>query len=159
TRKELYVADTGNRRVAVFDANSNFLRQFGGHGSGPGQFDEPVSVAVSPEGKVFVTDMRNKRLQILDRNGNFLSEIKFPNWRDQYLNEPYVTLDKLGNIFISDPANARVYKYSQEGNLLQTIESNASLILENPVGVAVGADGSLFIADGKRNNVYKINPS
>ncbi|MEI7556260.1 flippase activity-associated protein Agl23 [Candidatus Chlorohelix sp.] len=159
TRKELYVADTGNRRVAVFDANGIFLRQFGGRGSGQGQFDEPVSVAVSPDGKVYVTDMRNKRLEILDRDGKFLSEIKFPNWRDQYLNEPYVTLDKVGNLFISDPTNARVYKYSPEGNLLQTIESSASLILENPVGVAVGADGSLYIADAKRHNVYKVKPS
>ncbi|NWJ47171.1 MAG: TIGR03663 family protein [Chloroflexi bacterium] len=159
TRKELYVADTGNRRVAVFDANGNFLRQFGGRGSGPGQFDEPVSVAVSPSGKVYVTDMRNKRLQILDRDGNYISEIKFPNWRDQYLNEPYVTLDSVGNLFISDPTNARVYKYSPDGSLLQTIESNASLVLENPVGVAVGADGSLYIADAKRNNVYKVKAS
>jgi glucose/arabinose dehydrogenase len=43
--------------------------------------------------------------------------------------------------------------------LLQTIESNASLVLENPVGVAVGADGSLYIADAKRNNVYKVKAS
>ena len=39
----LYVTDTGNKRVVVFDANGNAITQFGSGGADPGQFDEPVA--------------------------------------------------------------------------------------------------------------------
>jgi len=156
TKGELYVADTGNRRVLVFDKSGNFLRQFGSAGSGPAQFNEPVSVAVSPQGKVYVTDSRNKRVQIFDRDGNYQSEIAVPNWVDQPLSEPYVALDLQGNIFVSDSANGRVYKFSPEGGLLQTFESQSGTVLVNPIGLAVGPGGFLYVADAKQHSIIKI---
>jgi uncharacterized protein (TIGR03663 family) len=159
TKGELYLADTGNRRVAVFDKNGNFLRQFGGRGSGPGQFDEPVALAVSPNGNVYVTDLRNKRVQLLDRDGKYISEVKVPSWRDQNLNEPYVTLDSTGKVYVSDPANAKILVFSPDLSPLQPIESGAGVILENPVGMAVSPDGFLYVADAKRHTVAKIKLS
>ncbi len=156
TKGELYVADTGNRRVLVFDKNGNFLRQFGSRGSDPAQFDEPVSVAVSPQGKVYVTDSRNKRVQIFDRDGNYQSEIVVPNWIDQSLSEPYVAPDSEGNLFVSDSANGRVYKFSPDGKLSQTFDSQSGTVLVNPVGVAVGSDGYLYVADAKQHSIVKI---
>ncbi len=156
TKGELYVADTGNRRIVVFDKNGNFIRQFGTVGGGPAQFDEPYSVAVSPDGKVYVTDSRNKRVQILDRNGNYQSEIKVPDWKDQPLSEPYVALDGQGNVFVSDSANGRVLKYSKDGAFLQTLDTQDGRVLVNPVGLAVGLDGQLYVADAKQHAIVKF---
>ena len=47
---ELYVTDTGNKRVLVFDAQGNPLRQFGGLGSGPANLNEPVGIAIDRYG-------------------------------------------------------------------------------------------------------------
>jgi DNA-binding beta-propeller fold protein YncE len=156
TKGELYVTDTGNRRIIVFDNNGNPLRQFGSSGSQPGQFNEPTGIAVSPEGKVYVTDLRNKRLQILDTNGNYLSEISIPDWKEQALSEPYVTLDSKGNIYVSDSGNARILKFSKDGVPLGTLGGQVGQSLENPIGVAVGADGYLYVADGKRHSIVKL---
>jgi len=156
TKGELYVADTGNRRIVVFDKSGNFLRQFGNQGGGPAQFDEPVSVVVSPDGKVYVTDSRNKRVQILDRNGNYQSEIKVPDWKDQPLSEPYVALDGQGNVFVSDSANGRVLKYGKDGALLQTLDTQDGKVLVNPIGLGVGPDGFLYIADAKQHAIVKF---
>ncbi|HWA15598.1 MAG TPA: NHL repeat-containing protein, partial [Gemmatimonadales bacterium] len=59
----VFVADTGNKRVVVFDADGNFISQFGSAGLDPGQFDEPVGVAVDNESRVYVTDTWNQRIQ------------------------------------------------------------------------------------------------
>ncbi len=155
TRKELYVADTGNRRIVVFDKNGNYLRQFGSLGSGPGQFSEPMAVAVSADGHVYVTDLRNKRLQILDRDGKYQGEVKI-EWREQGQGEPYVTVDAAGTVYVSDPPAARIYKYSADGKLLGTIENQAGVVLENPTGLAVSSDGYLYVADTRRNTITKI---
>ena len=38
----VYVTDTGNKRVVVFDSNGTYITEFGSYGMEPGQFDEPV---------------------------------------------------------------------------------------------------------------------
>ncbi|MEI7554425.1 flippase activity-associated protein Agl23 [Candidatus Chlorohelix sp.] len=152
-RKELYVADTGNRRIVVFDKNGIPLRQFGTSGTEPGQFNEPTSVAVSDDGKVYVTDLRNKRVQVLDLDGKYLSEITIPYWHEQPLSEPYITLDKVGNAYISDSANATIYRIGKDDHEIAIINDSALL---NPVGLAIGKDGNLYIADAKRHSIIKL---
>lgn len=60
----VYVADTQNHRVEVFDADGGFLTQWGGYGSAPGQFNRPMGIAVSPDGRVYVADTYNNRIQV-----------------------------------------------------------------------------------------------
>jgi DNA-binding beta-propeller fold protein YncE len=157
---ELYVADTGNRRVLIFDKQGKYLRQFGSKGSGQAQFDEPVGIALSPDGKVFVSDLRNKRIQIFDKQGKYLNEFKVAaGWQEQPLSEPYMTFDKQGILYVSDSPNGRIYKYTADGQFLQTIENQTGAPMVNPVGLVINpADGFLYVADAKRNAVVKVKP-
>jgi DNA-binding beta-propeller fold protein YncE len=61
----VYVADTANGRIAVFDGQGKFLRNIGAQGAGDGQLDHPNGIAVIPEKKasdIFVTEERNNRV-------------------------------------------------------------------------------------------------
>jgi hypothetical protein len=69
----LYVLDSGNARIQVFDGDQNYLTEFGGPGTEPGTFDFgrgtaatdfTGSVAVGPNGKVYVAEVNNARIQI-----------------------------------------------------------------------------------------------
>ena len=51
----------------MFDADGNFVTQFGSAGFDPGQFDEPVGVAVDKNGTVYVVDTWNQRIQTFTR--------------------------------------------------------------------------------------------
>ncbi|MCL5099011.1 MAG: peptidyl-alpha-hydroxyglycine alpha-amidating lyase family protein [Candidatus Omnitrophica bacterium] len=72
---DFYVSDGyGNARVAKFSREGKYLMDWGSHGTGPGQFDTPHSIAVDSRGTVFVSDRENNRIQIFDAGGQFLDQ-------------------------------------------------------------------------------------
>ncbi|HXB66062.1 MAG TPA: NHL repeat-containing protein [Solirubrobacteraceae bacterium] len=89
---DVYVADEENQRVEKFGAAGNFILMFGDdvnkdgadvckageecragvEGSGAGDFNAPVGVAVDPtSGAVYVTDFSNHRIDKFDAEGKF----------------------------------------------------------------------------------------
>ena len=89
---EVYIADGyGNRRVAVFDADTGeYKRHWGAYGNRPTdeaysydpdaplsqQFGRPVHCAtLSDDGLVYVCDRVNDRIQVFQRDGTFLNEV------------------------------------------------------------------------------------
>lgn len=74
---DIFVADghsagTGNARIVKFSSTGKFIKQWGEHGSGPGQFEVPHALAMDSKGRIFVADRGNKRIQIFDQDGRFL---------------------------------------------------------------------------------------
>jgi hypothetical protein len=59
----VFVVDYGNDRIQLFDALGTFVATWGSTGSGPGQFDLPISAAVAPNGDLYVSDEVNQRIQ------------------------------------------------------------------------------------------------
>lgn len=73
----IFVSDGyGNARIAKFDKNGKYIKQWGGTGAQPGQFNVPHSIAVDAQGNVYVADMGNQRIQVFDNDGTVKSEIK-----------------------------------------------------------------------------------
>jgi sugar lactone lactonase YvrE len=75
---DIFVADghepgQGNARVVKFDKDGKFIKQWGGHGSGPGQFEMPHTLAMDSQGRLFVGDRGNNRIQIFDQDGRLLA--------------------------------------------------------------------------------------
>lgn len=70
--KRIYVADTQNDRIAVFDSNGSQLFSWGKRGTGQGEFKKPLDVAVGRDYNIYVVDSGNYRLQVFDSNGSFL---------------------------------------------------------------------------------------
>ena len=60
----LYVADFYNHRIQVFAPDGTFRTAFGEQGSGEGEFERPVDVAVNAEGTLYVVDFGNDRVQV-----------------------------------------------------------------------------------------------
>ena len=56
----IYIADTGNHRVQVFDHDGNFVRTLGRRGQGPGELEHPNRVEIVGE-RVFVWDLRKRQ--------------------------------------------------------------------------------------------------
>ena len=71
---ELFVADSGNDRIQVFDQYGRFLRTFGSVGEGPGQFSLPTGLAFF-NGKLYVGEFHGGRVQLLSTEGRPLQTL------------------------------------------------------------------------------------
>jgi len=71
----VYIADSGNHRVVVFDLEGNFIRTIGQKGQGPGEFNNPTGLCVDKDSQLAVADYQNNRIQIFDPEGKFLRNI------------------------------------------------------------------------------------
>jgi DNA-binding beta-propeller fold protein YncE len=58
----VYVCDRYNYRIQEFDADGNFITQWGGYGNAPGQYDFLYCMDVGPDGSIYVTDQFNHRV-------------------------------------------------------------------------------------------------
>jgi DNA-binding beta-propeller fold protein YncE len=69
---KVYVSDTMNCRVQVFDHDLTWLRSFGSLGVQPGQFRRPKGIAVDGDGIVYVVDSDFNNFQMFDEQGQAL---------------------------------------------------------------------------------------
>jgi len=71
----IYISDGyGNARVLEYNSKGERVRQWGSHGTGPGQFNQPHGIAIDDRGIIYVADRNNARLQRFDLNGKYLGE-------------------------------------------------------------------------------------
>jgi hypothetical protein len=100
----VYVADTFNNRVEVFNASGAFQSGFGSLGNDNGQFDDPSDVTVGASGNVYVTDIDNDRVEVFNASGVFQSS--FGSTGSGQLNGPYgVAVGGTGNVYVTDYNN------------------------------------------------------
>lgn len=65
-----------NSRVAKYDKNGDWVKQWGKPGNGPSEFNTPHSIAADAQGNIYVADRGNRRIQVFDRDGKFLRQMK-----------------------------------------------------------------------------------
>jgi len=71
----VYVVDSKDSRVKVYDAAGKFLRAFGRQGQGPGEMNQPTGILVSPDKEILVEDILNRRLAVFALDGTFRRHI------------------------------------------------------------------------------------
>ncbi|AVT81427.1 NHL repeat-containing protein [Rhodopseudomonas palustris] len=120
-----YVGDFHNDRIQMFDANFNFLKQFGGTGDGPGKLFGPLSGEFSPDhSKIYVSDTGNQRIVIYDREGNFVSSFgrltRPGEWGNGTFQWPFdVAVAPDGSVYVTDPSLQLVQKFDADGKFIR----------------------------------------
>ena len=148
----IYVADTGNSRILLFDRSGRYLRQIGGFGFGAGQFGRPQGVAATGL-DVFVADFQNRSVQRFDRVLNHVGTLS----GDQAIRpetpifaRPWgLGISGLGDIFITDNDREEVVRMTTSGEVAARFGgfSDGSGRLREPTGIEVGRDGQVYVAD------------
>lgn len=144
----LWVVDSHNNRIQLFDPQGRVLLVFGEHGShreGRGQFERPSDLAVDGEGCLWVTDTLNNRLQRFDSGGRFLATFGSPGQALGQFHWPRgIAIDGWDRIYVVERMNHRVQVLSSRGEPLGTFGSNGRRAgqFNEPYGIAI-RDGSL----------------
>jgi sugar lactone lactonase YvrE len=155
----IYVADTYNHRVLVFNSDGSFQRSFGSFGIGvPGSFYFPHGIAVDSWGNIYIADTFNNRIQILTNNGQFIASFGTGGTAAGQFNLPVaITLDNTGNIYVADWDNSRVQKFNSARVFQLSFGSNGTADgqFRQVGGVAVDGSGNVYISDyGNRRVQY-----
>jgi uncharacterized protein (TIGR03663 family) len=158
---DVYVADTGNRRIQVFDANGAYRFSFGSSGSALGQLSEPSSLAIDASGHVYVADYWNRRVQIFDLHGHPLGQFPVTVWQANSYDEPAIAADNKGHVYVPDPEGARVLVYTASGQPYQALGGilNPTQVLTKPLSVAIGPGGDILVSDTGTNKVLRFAAS
>lgn len=156
---QVYVTDTGNKRVVVLDANLKPLRAFGGSGLGPGELNEPTGIAIDPaNGNIVVADLWNERVQVFDKDLRPLRQIPVEGWTSTDANhKAYVAVGPGGIIAFTDPEKSRVWVYGADGKALGRIGIPQDQVgLKLPIGIAFDAEGRLYVASSESGIVSRF---
>lgn len=101
----IYVVDSGNFRVQVFERDGKYLRSFGSLGRQFGQFARPKEIAADAAGNVYVTDTAFGNFQIFNGEGELLMFIGLRSEQDapaRYMLPAGITVDEDGRVYVVD---------------------------------------------------------
>ncbi len=99
----VYVTDSLNFRVEIFDAEGNFISQFGQHCDAIGCFERPKGIAVDSDGHIWVVDSNLALVEIFNRDGELLAYIGGPGRALGRFNDPMgIAIDKNNRVFVSE---------------------------------------------------------
>ncbi len=160
----VYIADTGNKRIVVTDNEGEYLYQFGFAGTEAGQFNEPTGVAVDRSGRIYVADTWNGRVQVFQRADDE-QEIALPivtwnvsGWQANTYEDPSIAVSPDGEVYVSIPQQNRVVAANLRGEVILRWGGRGEDLasLDSPSGITVGPEGQVYVADRNGNRVLRF---
>ena len=151
------VPDTPPPKLSALpEAVSNMFE--GGRGTGKGEFDSPIGIAVDRNGNFLVADTNNGRIEKFAPAGTFLDIIGTKGSGQGQLGAPNgIAVDSTGNIYVADAGNHRVQKLSADGKLIAEWRGPGAGFY-GPRRIAIGPDDSVYVMDQGRTRVVKFSP-
>ncbi len=159
---QIYVTDTVQSAVIVFDIPGGRYRQFGQHE--PGTLGKPLGIDVSPEGEVFVVDGASRHVKVYALDGTFRRTVGSP----QTLTRPTdvavdLTSDKLyivdtGGI---DTREHRLRVFNRHtGRFMQAIgeRGREKGQFNLPLHAVVDLQGRVWVVDSGNFRVQQFSP-
>nr|WP_299381186.1 sterol desaturase family protein [Allomuricauda sp.] len=162
----VYVADSQNNRIRKISPDGVVITLAGsqpGDLDGEGmdaQFNNPMGVAVTPDGIVYVADSNNKHIRKIDREGKVTT---FPG---AYGAVTGIATDTDGFVYIVTFNTHSVWKIdfdNAESELMAgnngegDIDGTIGTAFSFPKDVAVDAQGNLYVTDDGNNKIRMIN--
>lgn len=110
----VYVTDTLNNRVEIFDPDGKFISMFGKNNDGPAGFTRPKGIAVDSDKNIWVMDAYQDRLKVYNQQGQLLAYIGgHGNYPGQFMAGFGVAIDAKDRVITSEqwPGRLQVFQY------------------------------------------------
>ena len=180
----LFVADSANNRIRVIDANGSTVSTYAGSGASgsadgsttTASFDDPRGLALAADGRLFVADFINDVIRVIDANGSSVSTYAGSGASGRgdgstttasFFNPYGLALAADGRLFVADSANDVIRVINANGSIVSTYAgsgasgrddgSTTTASFDNLRGIALAADGRLFVADAQNSLIRVID--
>ncbi|TAK26291.1 MAG: hypothetical protein EPO26_00310 [Chloroflexota bacterium] len=179
----VYTTEYHTSRVQKFTATGTFITWFGGPGTGDGQFNAAYGIGVHSGGDVFVVDLNNARVQVfapqlpitptntMTATNTETATATFTSTRTSTptgtpSDTPTATGTPIPAMATATPAPTAItsagtistfagtatFGFSGDGGPARSAQ------LRGPQGAAIGADGSIYIADSGNHRIRRVAP-
>ena len=161
---EVFVADTDNDRIQVFDESGGFIRTWNGSGNGS-SFQEPRGVGANRDGnntRVTVSDPVVNNTSNRLRRFNASGGGNFNSMGRSQLQNPYgIAIDSNNRIWVVDNSSTgRIFLFNSDGSYNNNWTPGGNGALSSPLGIAVArVDNKTFVyvTDTGNNRIVKFD--
>ncbi|MBM4428887.1 MAG: hypothetical protein FJ026_00880 [Chloroflexi bacterium] len=154
-RGQVYVVDTGNRRVQVFALDGGFIAVWDRSDE---SFEEPFDVVVDSRGEAYVLDAVAQFIQRYGPTGELHGSIG----HDLGFYRPRgLAIDDQDNLYVADTGNNRIVKLTPSGQQLAQFggQGSAPGQFDQPTDVAVDTAGRMYVADAYNLRLQVLDPA
>ena len=149
-KNQIFVCDTNNHRIQVFDTDLVFQRTIGKEGFNPGEFDTPNSLVFDDEGNMYVVEKGNHRVQVLSPEDEHVRYICGQG--DDALHHPISASIFDGHIYVTSKEKGNISVYTLLGEYVVSYCENDGKFFES---IDIDQDGFIYVTcDGKYVQQY-----
>lgn len=139
----IYIGDSGESQIEVFDSGFKSVRNFGEIGTGNGKFQYLTAMCIDENDNIYTVDSYNAYIQVFSSDGKVIKKFGEKGEGDnKLLNPSGIAILKSGDLIISDYENG-VKVFSKSGEFKQLFTKDTRIY--NPTGVAVDSEGYVYI--------------
>ena len=152
---KVYVADTRDPGIVVFDFRNRRYETFGK--TGPGRLKMPINIRFAEDGNIYVTDSLREQIIVFDPDGRYVTAYGVPG--DFRPVDLILTGDEMYVLDIREH-NIKVYdKATRE--LKRTLGRRGSKPGEfnYPGSLDIDAEGYIYVNDAMNFRIQKIDPN
>lgn len=145
----IYVTDTNNKRVQVFDLGGSPFFKFGKEGEGKGEFKFPYGIAGDKQGQIYVSDLYNGSISVFDNKGNFLKYFGEQDPKEKIIQAPGSLRIQGDKLYVTDIQKSKVLVFDLEGKLLKEIGEMGQKEgqFRAPNALTLDKDENLYVVD------------
>jgi DNA-binding beta-propeller fold protein YncE len=154
--RQLFVCDTGLHQVLVFTPDGQLMTRLGKRGSGNGQFNFPVSVAIGKQGQIYVCDALNFRVQTFNPDLTFKNTFGVKGDMPGTFSQPKsLAVDGDGHLYVLDAHFEAVQIFDEQHHILLSFgqEGHAPGEFWLPTNLFIDSNNRIWIADSYNRRV------
>jgi hypothetical protein len=153
--ENMYVLDSRNSNIRVYDKNGTYVKTIGKKGEGPGEMVGPIGIQITPQNEIMVNSGRRRRLIFFSLIGEFLRQDILTNLPTS----PRLKVDSNGDFIVKYPIRRAIFretlrKFNSDQEQILTIaevETNPDLFYFRFIS------GILFDVTEGDNIVFGVN--
>ncbi|MEY2115025.1 MULTISPECIES: NHL repeat-containing protein [Rhodanobacter] len=160
----VFVADSRNHRIQVFDRNGRFLRAIDHPATGAAGLGRPMNLTVA-SGKLYVADYWNDDIKVFSTSGALLEVIGHGGSGPGEFKAPSgVAVLPNGNLVVADFYNQRIQELRSNGTFVRQWGTTGKKgyvsagAFNYPTDVTTDRRGHIYVTDGYNDRIQMFGP-
>jgi len=159
----IYVADTHNNRLQIFDMQGKLLKILGKSGlREPGTYLFSNGVTCDEDGYVYAMNWSGGFINVYNPKWELIESFGRDTPTTREFNDAYCVTLRNDTIWVTNTFSSRLRQYSKDWKLLKvvgTTEGCGPNQFSHPTDLEFDAQGNMYVADWKNDRVLKLDPT